>query len=213
MKLKTIFLKDNRIVTIDEDAEIKDCFYLVGKDGIWHTNKCHPNVWNGITSKIIASYPKLEGVPEYESLPIEDDVEKYHGNTLSHWKQNAEENYVTTPISVLKYITVLEEAAKKEGCFTKEDLRQAFEHGFDANRADFDYENGETVSGAFNHYLSTLKQPEWEFVVEMECCQDYQQTIKRAKDGSMYESGYSTCCNKKEPKIINNKIQGVWKKV
>lgn len=36
-------------------------------------------------------------------------MEKYHGNTVEYWKQNAEENYLTTPISVLKYITVLEE--------------------------------------------------------------------------------------------------------
>lgn len=31
------------------------------------------------------------------------------GKSLERWRQNAEENYLTTPISVLKYITVLEE--------------------------------------------------------------------------------------------------------
>ena len=31
------------------------------------------------------------------------------GKTLEHWKESADENYDTTPISVLKYITVLEE--------------------------------------------------------------------------------------------------------
>lgn len=40
-------------------------------------------------------------------------MEKYHGNTIEYWKQNAEENYLTTPISVLKYITVLEEQAER----------------------------------------------------------------------------------------------------
>lgn len=40
-------------------------------------------------------------------------MEKYHGNTIEHWKQNAEEDYLTTPISVLKYITVLEEQAER----------------------------------------------------------------------------------------------------
>ena len=29
--------------------------------------------------------------------------------TLEYWKNNAEENYITTPISVLKYITKLEQ--------------------------------------------------------------------------------------------------------
>ena len=40
-------------------------------------------------------------------------MEKYHGNTVEYWKQNAEENYLTTPINVLKYITVLEEQAEQ----------------------------------------------------------------------------------------------------
>lgn len=40
-------------------------------------------------------------------------MEKYHGNTVEYWKQNAEEDYLTTSISVLKYITVLEEQAEQ----------------------------------------------------------------------------------------------------
>jgi hypothetical protein len=32
---------------------------------------------------------------------------------LNYWKENAEENYITTPISVLKYITELENSIKK----------------------------------------------------------------------------------------------------
>ncbi len=40
-------------------------------------------------------------------------MEKYHGNTIEYWKNNAEEDYITTPISVLKYITVLEEQANE----------------------------------------------------------------------------------------------------
>ena len=40
-------------------------------------------------------------------------MEKYHGNTVEYWKQNAEENYLTTPLSVLKYITVLEEQTEQ----------------------------------------------------------------------------------------------------
>ena len=40
-------------------------------------------------------------------------MEKYHGNTVEYWKQNAEEDYIKTPISVLKYITVLEEQVEQ----------------------------------------------------------------------------------------------------
>jgi hypothetical protein len=36
-------------------------------------------------------------------------MQKYHGHTLDYWKDNAEEDYIKTPISVLKYITCLEE--------------------------------------------------------------------------------------------------------
>ena len=67
-------------------------------------------------------------------------MEKYHGNTVEYWKQNAEENYLTTPISVLKYITVLEEQA--------EQLRQHFVSGslrFSEREVDFAY-----LCGVFN---------------------------------------------------------------
>lgn len=40
-------------------------------------------------------------------------METIRGNTLEYWKHNAEEDYITTPISVLKYITVLEEQIDK----------------------------------------------------------------------------------------------------
>jgi hypothetical protein len=39
---------------------------------------------------------------------------KQHGKTLEDWKLNAEENYLTTPISVLKYITCLEETLNNQ---------------------------------------------------------------------------------------------------
>lgn len=36
-------------------------------------------------------------------------MEEYHGNTVEYWKHNAEKDYSISPISVLKYISVLEE--------------------------------------------------------------------------------------------------------
>tara|TARA_R110001592_G_scaffold175169_2_gene414204 strand:- start:143 stop:370 length:228 start_codon:yes stop_codon:yes gene_type:complete len=36
-------------------------------------------------------------------------MKKLHGHTLEYWKNNAEEDYLKVPISVLKYITCLEE--------------------------------------------------------------------------------------------------------
>ena len=40
------------------------------------------------------------------------DADEIHGKPLDYWKENAEDDYVTTPISVLKYIIVLEEYAQ-----------------------------------------------------------------------------------------------------
>tara|TARA_R110000868_G_scaffold136883_2_gene350120 strand:+ start:842 stop:1162 length:321 start_codon:yes stop_codon:yes gene_type:complete len=36
-----------------------------------------------------------------------------HGETLEYWKENAEEDYIKVPISVLKYITILEEQSNQ----------------------------------------------------------------------------------------------------
>jgi len=41
------------------------------------------------------------------------DDEKVHGRSLEYWKKNAEEDYAKVPISVLKYITCLEECLSK----------------------------------------------------------------------------------------------------
>lgn len=56
---------------------------------------------------IIVDEPK-----PHQAMLLESD--KYQGHTLEYWKQNAEENYITTPISVLKYITILEEIVKNK---------------------------------------------------------------------------------------------------
>jgi hypothetical protein len=40
-------------------------------------------------------------------------MEKYHGKSVEYWKQNAKEDYAKTPISVLRYITILEEQAEQ----------------------------------------------------------------------------------------------------
>jgi hypothetical protein len=46
--------------------------------------------------------------PLLEELHAEDVAEQSKG--LAYWKANAEDNYMTTPISVLRYITELEKA-------------------------------------------------------------------------------------------------------
>ena len=62
-------------------------------------------------------------------------------NRLKYWKNNAEEDYLTTPISVLKYISELEKLApielpsneeikdKSFNKFTQSNARTCFEEG------------------------------------------------------------------------------------
>lgn len=43
---------------------------------------------------------------------------------LNYWKKNAEEDYMKVPISVLRYITELENSL-----YTKEDMKEAYQEG------------------------------------------------------------------------------------
>jgi hypothetical protein len=45
-----------------------------------------------------------------------------HGETLEYWKENAEEDYIKVPISVLKYITILEEQSNQRVIEELEDV-------------------------------------------------------------------------------------------
>ena len=45
---------------------------------------------------------------------MSEEEKEYRGKPLSHWKEKAEEYYEHVPISVLKYITVLEDIALEE---------------------------------------------------------------------------------------------------
>lgn len=49
---------------------------------------------------------------KYAILKDVDD-KLIHGKSLEYWKKNASEDYITTPISVLRYITILEEIIEK----------------------------------------------------------------------------------------------------
>ena len=46
---------------------------------------------------------------------------------LNYWKNNCEENYITTPISVLRYISELEK--QQERSYSEKDVKQAYLDG------------------------------------------------------------------------------------
>ena len=47
---------------------------------------------------------------------------------LNYWKNNAEEDYLHVPISVLRYISELEK--QQERSYSEDDLEEAFKSGF-----------------------------------------------------------------------------------
>ena len=77
-------------------------------------------------------------------------MEKLHGHTLEYWKNNAEEDYLKVPISVLKYITCLEERIEQltltdvSSMFSAKQMEKAYNDGVEAEQqrcGDFDIEN------------------------------------------------------------------------
>jgi hypothetical protein len=64
-----------------------------------------------------------------ESYPKEFNQETLEEvKDLNYWKNNAEEDYLAVPISVLRYISELEEA--QERSYSEEDIKNAFKVGF-----------------------------------------------------------------------------------
>lgn len=68
-----------------------------------NTTERHPDHLTGREIEEVYNTDKFK----QEIEKMEDN--KIRGNTLDYWVKNANEDYMKTPISVLKYITILEE--------------------------------------------------------------------------------------------------------
>ena len=77
-------------------------------------------------------------------------MEKLHGHTLEYWKNNAEEDYFQVPISVLKYITCLEERIEQltiaNVVDSKPEIKAALNH---AVSAIYFNDNSDYLSGLY----------------------------------------------------------------
>ena len=155
---------------------------------------------NGI-QKIIAASPKLDGIPEFETLPpsTEDDVEKTIMNKwvgrLSKMGFKPDEIDKITEKHSFHYIDGYKQA-KSETMFSLEDIENIWNK--------FVKEEPPINNGASSDFLvylkqSLSKQKEYEFVPEMESVY--------AEPYSGDESDFTI----EQPKIVNNKIQGTWK--
>ena len=84
----------------------------------------------------------------------QEQESKYFVRDLEYWKDNAEEDYITTPISVLRYISELEkEVEQDKGKYSEEDMKKCWDACLDFNKpAGFD--NGIP----FNEFLNNLKR-------------------------------------------------------
>ena len=79
-------------------------------------------------------------------------MEELHGHTLEYWKNNAEEDYIKVPISVLKYITCLEAENKQlilSGVSQRSKLLFAFEEYWNTNNCD-----GENFGNVVDRFLA-----------------------------------------------------------
>ena len=56
---------------------------------------------------------------------------------INYWKNNCEEDYITTPISVLRYISELEKlvpSTQQETLYTEEQVRESLFYALNVNR-------------------------------------------------------------------------------
>ena len=67
-------------------------------------------------------------VERYEQKMKQNNMDKTEKD-LAYWRANAEENYMTTPISVLRYITELETALEEKSGYSYDQVQDAYVMG------------------------------------------------------------------------------------
>jgi hypothetical protein len=79
---------------------------------------------------------------------------------INYWKNNCEENYITTPISVLRYISELEKLvtpSKQEKLYTEEQFKKSVIEAWGQGNATT-YLLGDTTSEAEQYYKENFKK-------------------------------------------------------
>jgi hypothetical protein len=211
--MKTIQTKTH-ILLVDETAEIKEGdFYiditpinygilyqslgLSKSKGYEHWIKSTTGVIKEpITqcTKIIAAYPKINDVLEFETLPpnTEDDVEKLAESIVIKNNPNGVENMSMLVFNgLVNDITIALKQAKSETMFSLEDIHKVI---------DLARKEPRIMSGDIVESLTKLK--EYEFIVEEE--------ERFSVHGDKHDNTMKPD-SVKQPKIVNNKIQGTWK--
>lgn len=139
--------------------------YWVGvvkwNDGTFYTTEPFYEYDEGIKVWSTEFSSKHQG--EFEYI----DYERFDGvvRDLEYWKKNAEEDYITTPISVLRYISELEKEVERS--YSGKDLKRAHWNGWvqrerlDDMVPELDYPPGldyeEKEEYTFNEFLKGLK--------------------------------------------------------
>lgn len=196
---------------VDETAEIKEGDYLLKYQ---HNNhpvaneilQCFANnapkslgartlvqkteKWldNSNCFKIIAASPKLGDLPEFETLPTEDNVIK----NLAFDYYNSNEHYRV--VDAFHWSNGYKQA-KSETMFSLDDMRRCWYAGIDNQKK---YEADEPEMTLDEYIQSLTKSKEYDFIPEMEEAEEYDKVYGH---GDKFP----------RTKIINGKIQGVWK--
>lgn len=192
--MKTI-QTDTHLLLVDEINTVTKESWVEEKGNIYQLDLGHSgfHIWN----KIIAASPKLGDLPEFETLPpnTEDDVEKLAMKYCPMKMGNKVGDVFCKGFST-GFVTGYK-LAKTETMFSLEDMKKAYNKGALYGDSDNTY--------YFDNLIQSLTKPkEYEFIVEME------EIVNMDFDVIKGEGHYNPMYIK-QPKEINNKIQGIWK--
>lgn len=234
--MKTI-KTDTHLLLVDETAKIKGGDKILNptneiqtvislEKGIGTDNICWIKVKETTklqqilnSDKIIAASPKLGDLPEFETLPpnTEDDIEKLAKklniqNNAEAWIYNqlsespSEDNEFCAEVAKDYWIAGYKQA-KSETMFSLKQVKQAINCAFVFSGGKDENETYQDCEDFCLEQVSLTKPKEYEFLVEY--------IIKEKYDvfGILPENQEIQISYSKQPKIIKNKIQGVWKEI
>ena len=195
MKTKLIKLSKTHYIVVD-DSEIKDCYYYNSLDKVirFGNNLNHPYHY-----KITHSTKPLEGVGKLSLKNCQaiergydlDELAKnwvfeLNGHKWSNNDDTAGDNYGSFMAGAKTILAIF--------------MDKKFSNGQMLNAMDLVWEwmNGEeygceTLTEVQDKHIQSLKQTEWDVIVEMECVIGCQNLILNGEN--------SVCCGDKKPKI------------
>ena len=211
--MKTIKTRTH-LLLVDETADLFEGDKASSLEGLMMTiDKGWNNSLKLNMHKIIAASPKLGDLPEFETLlpntendvEIEKICEKYWKTAHKHSWLNCLNHFAVLKAMVLGY------KAKSETMFSLEQIKQVINCAFVFSEGKDENETYQDCEDFCLEQVSLTKPKEYEFVVEMEWFNPKTNKVSDALPNITGLNDNDGCFL--QPKIVNNKIQGVWKEL